>query len=85
MPFYGVGSLTQGMNLQQTVSAATSNHELFTGGPHHPVTCMTGELFYDEDGSFSCEHAKAPGDDLRTQQAVTHSIAILLIELAMEL
>lgn len=85
MPFYGMGSNSgQGMNLQQTVSAATSNQESFRGGPHHPITC-SGELFYYDDGSFSCEHAKAPADDLRTQQSVTHSIAILLIELAMEL
>ena len=86
MPFYGMGSTSgQTMNLQQTVSAATSNHESFSGGPHHPITCMTGELFYYEDGSLSCEHSKAPDDDLRTKQCVTHSLAVLLIELAMEL
>ncbi len=69
--------------LQSTISAATSGSgpEIV---PHHPITC-TGRIYYDEDGTFRCEHATAPPDNTRTQQCVTHSIALLIIELGMKL
>lgn len=76
--------LTQGLNLQQACSGSTASNEVFTGGPHHPITC-SGELFFEQDGAFRCEHSIASADDPRTKQAVNHSIAILLIELALEL
>lgn len=70
--------------LQSTCSAATSGlGELPPGVPHHPITC-TSKLYYDEDGSFSCEHGTVPGDDPRTQSCVIHSMALLIIELGME-
>lgn len=67
--------------LQSTISAATSNG-LSDVSPHHPITCQS-RLYYDEDGTFRCDHASAPPDNERTNQCITHSIAILLIELAM--
>ena len=72
--------------LQSTIAAATSSSP--TAGsiyPHHPITCVNGELYYDEDGTFSCEHAKVPPDDQRANQAVTHSIALLIMEEAFKL
>ena len=69
--------------LQSTISSATS-----TGGPdiqpHHPITCP-GNIYYDEDGTFRCDHAIAPPDNTRSNQCVTHSMALLLIELAMKM
>ena len=67
--------------LQSTISASTSGTppEVI---PHHPITC-TGNIYYDEDGTFRCDHSSAPPDNVRTQQCVTHSIALLLIEMAM--
>jgi len=52
--------------------------------PHHPITCG-GDLRYDDDGCFHCEHATAPADDVRTQFCLDHSVALLLIELSAEL
>lgn len=67
--------------LQSTLSAASSTSDCPIQ-PHHPITC-TSKLYYEEDGTFCCEHASAPPDDPRTQQCVIHSVALLLIELAM--
>jgi hypothetical protein len=71
------------VNLQATLSTATG-----TGGPpapavdpHHPITC-TSELRLEPDGTFACEHSKAPSGDPRTQFCLNHSLALLLIELA---
>lgn len=72
---FGDGSF----NLQSTLSAASSG----LGAPvvpHHPSTC-TSVLFFHEDGTFECEHARVPAGDPRTQACVDHSIALLLIEL----
>lgn len=73
------------LNLQATLSAssATGPWETFVV-PHHPITCG-GDLRYDDDGCFHCEHATAPADDVRTQFCLDHSVALLLIELSAEL
>lgn len=68
--------------LQTTISAATSTGQSDIH-PHHPITCP-GHISYDEDGTFRCQHATAPPDNLRSQQCVTHSIALLIVELAMK-
>lgn len=74
-----------GINLQATLSAssATSPPE-HAALPHHPITC-TGDLRYDDDGTFGCEHAAVPPGDVRTQFCIDHSIALLLIELGRRL
>lgn len=69
--------------LQSTIAASTSNQDPEVV-PHHPITC-SGNLFYEEDGTFRCDHAIAPPDNVRSQQCVTHSIALLIIELAMKM
>jgi hypothetical protein len=67
--------------LQSTIAAATAA-KMPDLQPHHPITC-TSNIYYDEDGTFRCDHASAPPDDVRNNQCVTHSIALLLIEIAM--
>ena len=71
---------TAGINLQATLSASSSGLDSPVSGKHHPITC-TDELELDEDG-LRCPHTSVPGDDARTQGCVDHSVAILLIELA---
>lgn len=51
--------------------------------PHHPITCSTTLRFHD-DGSLECDHATAKPDDIRTQHCVNHTVALLLIELAVK-
>lgn len=72
--------------LQATLSSASAGMD---GGlpvaPHHPITCSLGELRYEQDGSFSCDHAVVEPHDPRTQACIVHSIALLIIELAKEL
>jgi hypothetical protein len=69
------------INMQATLSASSSG----VGepiSPHFPLTCATSSvLSLEEDGSLSCEHARVPAGDPRTQACIDHSIAILLIEL----
>lgn len=69
------------INLQATISAASAMTESVQ--PHHPITCMS-RLFFHDDGRFECEHTVVPAGDIRTGYAVDHSIAILLIECAMD-
>lgn len=72
--------------LQATLISATSpGNDAVIVVPHHPITCRTGSLYYEEDGAFKCDHAEVPSGDLRTNQSIRHSMALLLIELAMEL
>jgi hypothetical protein len=75
-------SVDGGINLQATLSAssAMSPPEGMLA-PHHPITC-TGDLSYEEDGTFACSHGTVPPGDQRTQFCVDHSIALLLIELS---
>jgi hypothetical protein len=77
---------TAQVTLQSTLSLASTGTD---GGrsvaPHHPITCSVGELRYEDDGSFSCDHAVVEPHDPRTQACVVHSIALLIIELAKEL
>jgi hypothetical protein len=72
---------TTGINLQATLSASSSGTISEVVGHHHPITCTSGELELDEDG-LRCPHASVPADDPRTQECVDHSVAILLIEVA---
>lgn len=67
------------VNLQQTIAASTSDAGQEAIVPHHPITCAS-ELHFYEDGSFGCEHITVPPNDGRTKQALTHSIAILILE-----
>ena len=73
----------EGIDLQGTLAASTA----CSGSqvkPHHPITCP-GKLAFHEDGSFTCEHAVAPPDDIRTQYCLDESVALLLIELVSSL
>jgi hypothetical protein len=72
-------------NLQATLSSSSAGappDEIVQ--PHHPITCPT-ELRLEDDGAFACQHASAPSGDLRTRSCINHSVALLLIELALEL
>lgn len=79
-------SVASSVNLQATLAAASAGDKSSPPCfPHHPVTCQ-GALGFDvEDGSLACPHVKTGPHDVRTAQAVTHSVAIMLIELASEL
>lgn len=79
MPTNASGSV----NLQSTISAATamSSEGVPIIMPHHPITCSAG-LYFDEEGVLSCDHAKTEKGDSRTQAALHHSVAILLLECA---
>ena len=76
---------TRQVNLQATLSSCSaSGDEAAVVRPHHPITC-TSELRLEPDGSLLCDHAAAPADDQRTRACVNHSLALLLIELALNL
>ena len=78
-----VGGPNGGINLQATLSASSAGTDEAVQ-PHHPITCTT-ELEVDfEAGEFRCQHAGVPLTDVRTQYCVDHSIALLLIELAVK-
>lgn len=73
--------------LQQTLASQTAVSSLVGPehtGPHHPITCQ-GRLSYEEDGTFSCDHAVAPPGDARTQQCLDYSAALLIIEIALQI
>jgi hypothetical protein len=73
------------VNLQATLSSSSVGappDEIVQ--PHHPITCST-DLRLEDDGTFACQHASAPSGDLRTRSCINHSVAMLLIELALEL
>lgn len=74
------------LNLQATLSlsSATGPEEQVIK-PHHPITCATSALRYEEDGSFACGHAAVPPGDRRTQSCLDHTVALLLLELVAEL
>jgi hypothetical protein len=74
----------QDMNLQATLSSSSATDGPVTVEPHHPITC-TSDLRLEHDGSLACEHAAAPSDDPRTRFCLNHSLALLLMELALEL
>src|SRR5437660_311423 len=65
----------------QRVLVAGSGHLSTTVSPHHPLTC-NGALSYTEDDTFACPHNKVTGDDPRTLSAITHSVTLLIIEIA---
>lgn len=52
--------------------------------PHHPIIC-TGNITFDEDGTFACEHHHVGRADERLQACLNHSVACLLIEMAVRL
>jgi hypothetical protein len=70
-----------GVNLQATLASCTFGFEEVR--PHHPITC-NDTLRYDGD-TFSCPHSTVPVDEQRTDAAVNHTIALLLLELASRL
>jgi len=70
------------LNLQATLSASSAMADTALR-PHHPITC-TGPLRYNEDDSLECDHARTEPGDQRTAYCVDHSVALLLIELAVE-
>jgi hypothetical protein len=51
--------------------------------PHHPIQCP-GRLALHADGSLECEHTAVGPDDLRTSHCLDHSMALLIIELALD-
>lgn len=70
------------INLQATLSASSAGTEQGRYDPHHPITCA-GELELDfEAGEFRCPHAGVPVNEERTTYCLQHSIALLIIELA---
>lgn len=72
------------INLQATLatsSAGLDGDVIYK--PHHPITCPS-RLFYHEDGRFECEHGGVAPGESRTQACIDHSIALLLIELAVK-
>ena len=75
---------TRDMNLQATLSSSSVTDAPATVQPHHPITCAS-TLRLEHDGSLACEHAEAPGDDPRTRFCLNHSLALLLMELALDL
>ena len=76
---------TRQMNLQATLSSCSATaDETAVIRPHHPITC-TSELRLESDGSLLCDHAEAPAEDQRTRACLNHSLALLLMELALNL
>lgn len=73
-----------GMDLQAILVSASSGMGGVLPIPHHPVTCY-GNLRFDEDGTLACDHTEVEAGDGRLKAALTHSVAILLIELASKL
>lgn len=71
------------INLQSTLAASNPPTDL-PPAPHHPISCRDELLWLEEDGRMGCEHAQVPADDLRTKYCIDQSIAILLLELAVE-
>jgi hypothetical protein len=80
-----VRAATGDLNLQATLSlaSATGPSEPVVK-PHHPITCSS-RLRYEEDGTFACTHTSVPPDDVRTQQCLDHTVALLLMELSQQL
>jgi hypothetical protein len=50
--------------------------------PHHPISCDSEFLSFDESGTLSCPHAAAA--DERVTAALNASVAVLLFELLEE-
>lgn len=72
------------VTLQQALAQASAQ----TGPtflPHHPITCMDGELGFGEDGSMWCPHNKVAPEEPRLRAVLNHSVATLLIEEASRL
>ena len=68
--------------LQRTLVAGSS-HLSSSISYHHPLMC-SGSLAYEDDGTSACPHTKVDGDDPRTLAAITHSITLLIMEIAGE-
>jgi hypothetical protein len=80
MTYLAPGPNRHDINLQATLSASSAITDIEVQ-PHHPITC-TGRLWFHEDGSLECEHARTAPGDRRTAYCIDHSIALLLIEVA---
>lgn len=77
---FGPGPATS-INLQATLSAASSGSSEEMVRPHHPISCMD-DLAFQEDGTLECKHASA--NDQRVRSCLNHTAAILLFELVFE-
>lgn len=75
---YGEGEV----NLQATLSSGTADTSLAgeVKGPHHPITCSTGDLFFDDDNTMRCDHSSAPANNPRNQAILDASISILIFQ-----
>lgn len=82
--FYFVNGTDGTVNLQNTLSSSTSDTSLAgtVKGPHHPITCSSGDLYIDEDNTMRCNHSIAPPDNPRNQAILDTTISILILELA---
>ena len=81
---YGVRGPDGGMNLQATLSIASSSSLAERVAPHHPITCPS-DLRFEDDGTFACSHVEVPPADTRTRLCLDHTVALLLIELSQDL
>ena len=79
---YPMASSPGSLNLQATLAAASAMGEPCV--PHHPISCANGELRLHDDGSMECGHHRTDPGDLRTQDCVQASVAILLFEVVHE-
>ena len=75
------GGYASMVNLQTTLAAAAPPTDQHPG--HHPIQCKT-LIVLEEDGRMGCEHLYVEASDPRTQNAIDHSVAILIIELAVQ-
>jgi hypothetical protein len=76
--WYGPTAILSGATLQSALAGASATGDP-TPAPHHPITCP-GPLTYDELGRLGCEHVTVGPDDARTQHALDHTIALLVLQ-----
>lgn len=69
------------VSLQSLLASQTSSYESPPPNPHHPLACRVGPLYYVE-GVLACDHVEVGPNDRRTDEALRHSMAILIIECA---
>lgn len=51
----------------------------YNGTTHHPITCKEN-LVFGEDNSLSCPHDTVTADDVRLNNCICHSIAVLIFQ-----
>lgn len=70
----------KGLQSTLAASSAAAGHPMVS--PHHPITCHSKGLGYDPTEGLWCDHVQVGPDDGRTRDALTHSIGILILEMA---